>query len=99
MSRYCKGQPHMHPGGVSFHRHVEEFLNSGKRHNLIELAINLGLLHAKDRAVQVRILSPGELGIEPCAYLQKAPDTTGDPSASAGRLGYLGEYLEQGARA
>ena len=44
-------EPHVHPGGVAFHRCVYELLHLGKGHNFVKLTFDLCLLHTQDGAV------------------------------------------------
>ena len=56
-------------------------------------------LHAQDRAVQVDVLAPGQLGVKAGAHLQQAAHPPVDLGPPAGRLGDAGEDLEQRALA
>ena len=42
-----EGQADVHPGGVALHRRVEELLDLGEGDDLVELAVDLGLPHAR----------------------------------------------------
>ena len=50
-------QPHVHPARVVLDRRVDETLDFGERDDLVELPVDLGLVHAEDRAVQVDVLA------------------------------------------
>ena len=61
----------VHAAGVALHRRVDELLDVGELDDLVELAFDLGLAHAEDRAVQVDVLASGQLGVEAGADLQQ----------------------------
>ena len=55
--------------------------------------------HAEDRAVQVDVLAPGQLGVEAGADLEQRADAAGDLGPAGGRLGDARQDLEQRALA
>ena len=67
-------QPHIHAARVAFDRRVDEALDLGERDDLVELARDLGALHAEDGAVQVDVLAPGQLRVKAGADLEQAAD-------------------------
>ena len=67
-----EGQPHIHPRGIPLHRRIQELLDLGEHDDLVEFAVDLGLLHAQDRAVEVHVLATGQLGMESRPDLQEA---------------------------
>ena len=67
-----KGQAHIHARRITFDRRIDELLDFGKIHDLIELAVDLGPFHSQDGAVQVDILTPGQFGMKARAHFQQA---------------------------
>jgi hypothetical protein len=90
-----EGQADVHPGGIALHRRVEELLDLGEGDDLVELAIDLGLLHPEDRAVEVDVLAAAELGMEPGADLQERGEPAAEPGDPARRLDDPAEDLQQ----
>ena len=99
MRRDGKGQPHIHPGGIALDGRIHKLLDLGKVDDLVELAVDLGLLHAEDGAVEIDVLAPGELGMEAGADLQQAADAALDLDLAAGGGGDARQDFEQGALA
>ena len=71
------------------------WLDLGERDDLVELAVDLGLRHAEDRAVEVDVLAAGQLGVKAGADLQQRGDPAAEPDAPVGRLGDPAEDLQQ----
>ena len=67
-----RGKAHIHPAGVSFDRCIQVFFYLGKGYYLVELAFYLRSGHAKDCAVQVDVLPPGQFRMKTCSHLQEA---------------------------
>ena len=86
MSRNGEGQPDVHARRITLHRRVQEFLDLGEGDDLVKLAIDLGLSHSQHGAVQVDVLPPGELGMEPRADFEQRSDPPAQPSDPLGRL-------------
>src|SRR5271170_745705 len=63
-----KAQPRVHARRVSLYRSIDEIREARKLDDGVELAIDLGLLHSQDGAVQIDILAAGEIWMETCAY-------------------------------
>ena len=63
-----EGKADVHAGRVTLHRGVDELLDLGKGDGLVEptgfleLVVDIGFLHPQDRAVEVDVLPPGQLG-------------------------------------
>jgi hypothetical protein len=68
-----EGQAQIHPARVPLDRRVDELLDLRKRHDLVELALDLDTAHAQDGSVQVDVLAAGQLGMKPRADLEKRP--------------------------
>ena len=94
-----EGQPHVHAARVALDRGVEELLQAGELDDGVELPVDLGLVHAEDRPVQVHVLATGQLGVEPGAHLEQAADTAPQPDLAGRRRRDPGEQLQQGALA
>ena len=92
-------QAQVHAARVALHRRVDEPLDLGEGDDLVELARDLRAAHAEDRAVEVDVLAPGELGMEAGAHLEQRADAAVDLGAAGGRLGDAREDLEQRALA
>src|SRR5258707_5943061 len=56
----AEGEADIHTRGVMFDRSVDEFLDFGEGYDFVELAVDLSLAHAQDRAAEVSILATGE---------------------------------------
>ncbi len=86
MRGYRKGKPQVHPARIVLDGCINELLDLGKGHNFVKLAIDLGLLHAQDRAVQVDVLSTGQLGVKSSTDLEQRPTRpwiVADPSVGS----------------
>jgi hypothetical protein len=73
--RDCKRQARVHSCRISLHRGVQECADFGKRHDLIELALDLDLLHPKNGAIQKHVFAPGQLRMKARSNLQQAGDS------------------------
>ena len=73
-----EGQADVHAAGVVLDGRVEELLDFGEGDDLVELAVDLGALHAEDRAVEIDVLAAGELGMEAGADLEQRADAAVD---------------------
>ena len=78
---------------------VDEALDAGERHHLVEAAGDLGALHAQDGAVEVNVLAAGQLRVEAGADFEQAADPSADFCPALGRLGDARQNLEQRALA
>src|SRR5678815_3204350 len=67
---------------VPLHRRVDEPLDLGERHDLVELADDLLPMHAEDRAVEEHLLAPGQIGMESRTDLEQRADATLDRRTS-----------------
>ena len=70
-------------------------LDLGEGDDLVELARDLRAPHPEDRAVQVDVLAPGQLGVEAGADFEQAADAAADLDVALGRLGDPREDLQQ----
>ena len=60
----AKPEPRVHAGRVALDRRVDELRDAGEVDDLVELARDLGALHAHDRALQEDVLAAGQIGME-----------------------------------
>ena len=67
----------------------------GERHDGVELAGDVGPLHAQDGAVEVDVVAAGQLGMEAGADLEQRPQAAADTGPAAGRLGDPRQDLDQ----
>src|SRR6185369_16798847 len=92
-------EPHVHARRVVLNRRVDERLEPGEPDDVVEAGVELLLRHAEDGAVQVDVLTPGELGMEAGAELEQRRDLPrcGDPPTF--RPQDAGDALQQRALA
>ena len=95
----CEGEAQVHTGRVVFDRGVEEPLDLGERYDLVELAVDLSALHAEDGAVEINVLTAGQLQVEAGADLEQAANPAAELNPALGRLGDAREDLEERALA
>jgi len=96
MRRHRKRQPHIHPARVPLHRCIQELLYLSELHNLIELRIDLPLLHTQDGTIEVDILAARQFRMEARAHLQQTAHPATEDHFPLGGVGYAGEDLQQG---
>ena len=65
--------------------------------DFVELAGNLGAVHAHDGAVHVDVLAAGHLGVESGAHFEEACDAPLGADCACGGGGYSAEEFEEGA--
>ena len=63
MRRDGEAEPDLHPARIALDRRVQELLDPGEVHDLIE-APHIRAPHAQDRAAEEDVLPPGQLGVE-----------------------------------
>ena len=93
MSRDRKGKADVHPAGVTLHRRVYELFDLSKRHDFVELSIDLCFLHAQNNSVQVDVLPPGQLGVKTRADFQQRTHAAANVSKASGWLGDARKYF------
>ena len=94
-----EGQPHIHAGGITLHRRIEELLHARKIDDRVELAGDLLAPHAEDGAVEIDVLASGQLGMKAGADLEQAADAAVQIDLARARLGDAAEDLQQRALA
>ena len=88
-------EPDVHPARVALHRRVDEPLDLGEGHDLVELRLDLSPPHSEDGAVQVDVVAARELRMEAGADLEERADSALDPRLAGRRRRDAGEDLEQ----
>jgi hypothetical protein len=88
-------EPDVHPARVALDGRVDELADAAELDDLVELGADLPPAHAEDRAVQIRVLASGQLGMEPGADLEDAADAAPDRGCAHGRRRDPREDLEQ----
>src|SRR6266496_2100975 len=66
-------ESHRHPARIALDGCVDELLDPCELNDLGELGRDLTPLHAENRAVEIDVLPPSQLWVEPRADLQQAP--------------------------
>ena len=89
-------QSDVHAAGIALHGHVQERLNLGEGNDRVEFPGYLSPGHAEDGAIQVDVLSPSQLLVEPNTDLKKAADSPSQGDPSRVRLSNPAEDLQQG---
>ena len=92
-------EPDGHAARVALERGVEEALDLGEVHDLVEAPVDLAPPHAEDRAVQIDVLAPGQLPVEAGPDLEQRAQPSLDACVPRRRLGDAREDLEQRALA
>src|SRR5262249_31354579 len=77
----------------------QELLELGEGDDLVEFAVDLGLPHAEDDAVEIDVLAAGELGVESGADLQERGEPAAEPGGTRGRFDDPAEDLQEGGLA
>ena len=95
MGSHSKAQAQAHAAGIVLYRGVHESLHLGKSHDFVELVVDLGSLHTQDGAVQVDVLSAGQLLMKASAYFQEGSHPTKDIGVAFCWLCDAGKHFEQ----
>src|SRR4051794_12520453 len=99
MGRDRESQTHIHAAGEVFNRCIDETLDLGKSNDLVKLAVDLLLLHAKDSTVEIDIFPPGQFRVKPGADLKERANATVNRSKTLGRTRDARQDFEQRALA
>ena len=94
-----EAQPHVHARRVGLDRRIDEVLDLGELHDLVEPPGYLALRQPQHHAVDEDVLAPRDLRMEPGAQLDQGRDPPPHVDRAAGRLGDSRHQLEQGALA
>ena len=95
MDGHGEAQAHVHARGVVLHRLVDEGPDAREVHDVVELALDLALVHAQDRAVEEDVLPTGQLRVEAGADLEHSGHAASRGDAAAVRGEDLGDALQQ----
>src|SRR5579862_8188747 len=90
-------QPHIHPAAVTLNRRVDKLLDPRESDDGVKTAADLRLAHPQDRAIEEDVFAAGQLGVEPGADFQQAPDAAIQVDLAGRRLGNAAEDLQQRA--
>ena len=85
----------VHARRVEAHLGVDELVELGEGHDVVEAPGELLARHPEDGAVEVDVLAAGELGVEPGAELEQRRDPAARDDLTAGRAQDPGDALEQ----
>ena len=88
-------EPGIHAAGIGLHRPLEILADVGEAHDVVELALDLGFVHAEQLAVDHQIVVAAELGVEAGAKLDQRRDAAIDLDAAGRRLQGAGNDLQQ----
>lgn len=80
-------------------RRVDEVSKLGEVDNAVHLAPHIGVGLPEQRAVQVDILTPGQVGVKPGAEFEQGRNPAIDRDAPGGRFENARDELERGALA
>ncbi len=69
--RHREPEPDQHARRVELHLVVDEVLELRERDDVVERGVGLPARQAEERGVEVDVLAPGELGVEPGAELEQ----------------------------
>ena len=73
-----EAEPRVHARRVALDRRVDELADAGEVDDRVELARDLGALHAHDRALQVDVLAAGQVGMEAGRHFDQRADAALD---------------------
>src|SRR5262249_18524516 len=75
MRSHAERESHVHPARITFDRRIEKLLYLSEGNDLVELAIDLRLLHTENRTVEINVFTTGELRMETRTDFQQRTDT------------------------
>ena len=91
-----EAEPHVHARRVGLHRAVDEDLETGEGHDLVEALPDLGPGEPEEDPVDVDVLPARELGMEAGPQLDEGGDAPGDGHRAQGGLEDAADDLEEG---
>src|SRR6185436_1755509 len=66
-----ESETYIHAGGITFNRGIKKLFDFRKSYDLVKLSLDLRLPHAKQRAIQIDVLTPGQFGMKASAHLKQ----------------------------
>src|SRR5690606_2046590 len=94
-----KAEAREHPGGVAFHRSVDELVKSRELYDLVELAADFGARHAENCAVQIDVVSARQVQVEASADFDQRRETAVHLDVPTRGPHYAAQVLEHRALA
>ena len=67
-------EAHLHAARIALDRRIEHAIDFGEGDDRVQIAVDVALAEAEDRAVQIDVLAAGQLGMEAGAHFQQAGD-------------------------
>ena len=99
MDGHREAEPYVHARRVVPYRFVDEAVQFGEGHDVIESLSDVPLSKAEDGAVQVDVLPAGEFRMEPSTQLEQGRQAAVDGGRSLVGPEDAGQHLEQRALA
>src|SRR5713226_6989986 len=97
MSGHGKSQPDIHSAGVMLDRGIKEFLDLGKRNDLIETRNNLCSAHPQQGAVEEDIFTSGQFRMKSRTHLKQTSDPPAQLNVTFSGVSDARKNLEQSA--
>src|SRR5690606_14995019 len=67
-------QPHVHARGIELDLRVKELTNLREFHDGVEVVVNLAATQSENRAVEIDVVSTGQIGVESGTQLKQCGD-------------------------
>ena len=64
-------EPHVHPARVELHLGIDELLDPGELHDLVEILLGLAPRQAQNGRIEVHVLPTGEIGVHSRTELEQ----------------------------
>src|SRR5436309_13253833 len=97
MGRDGEGQAEIHAAGVVLDGSIDELVDFGECHDIVELPVDVGVFHTEDRAIEVNVFAAGKLVVKTGADFEQCADAAINVGVSGGGLGNARENLEERA--
>ncbi len=89
-----EAEPHVHAARVELHRHIDEVLEFGERHDVIEALLDLRSAQPQEHSVEEHVLPAGHLPVEADADADEGCHPTPDAHRPLSRTGYGGKEAQ-----
>src|SRR6185503_213909 len=99
MRVHSESKPQIHPARVVFDGGIEESLDFSEGHYFVKSLVDLTMPHSQNRAIQIHILAPAQIGMKPRADFEQARNAAVQLNASACGLDDSRQYFEKGGLA